>query len=71
MSETVFVCRKCEGHKCLTRFLRDQAGAKVRIVGCQKVGRGPVAGVAVGGRMEWFGRVDKAKARVWEYRVPA
>jgi hypothetical protein len=61
---TVVVCRKCKGHKCLTDFLLTKTEAAVQGVRCQKICSGPIAGVAVAGRMEWFERVDKAKAMV-------
>lgn len=37
--------------------------AKVVSVGCQSVCEGPVVGVEVDGRLEWFERVRKGKAR--------
>jgi hypothetical protein len=69
MGETVVVCRKCKGHQCLTDFLLSRTEAAVQGVRCQKVCSGPVAGVAVNGRMEWFERVDKAKAMVGVARL--
>ncbi|CAN5786671.1 hypothetical protein BH24ACT3_BH24ACT3_14440 [soil metagenome] len=30
---------------------------------CQKICKGPVVGVRLDGRQEWFARVDKAKVR--------
>ena len=36
--------------------------ARIVKVGCQKVCHGPVAGVTVGRRLEWFERLDGQKA---------
>jgi len=46
------------------RFDRSVAGLGVDIerVGCQKVCRGPVVGVAIDGRWQWFERMDSPKA---------
>jgi hypothetical protein len=60
----VWVCRKCKDADCLTAFLRGSGAARVKKVGCQKVCKGPVAGLKVDGRMEWFARVDRAKPMV-------
>lgn len=57
----VYVCKECKGGKPLAKLLRACPGAKLQSVGCQKVCKGPVAGLAVGDRMEWFGRLDKKK----------
>lgn len=58
---TVYLCKKCKGRKRLARLLEAAPGVSLEKVGCQKVCRGPVAGFAVDGRMEWFGRLDKKK----------
>jgi hypothetical protein len=55
---TVAVCRKCEQHECLARILSDRDGVDVELVRCQKICHGPVAGLPVDGRMEWFEHVD-------------
>jgi hypothetical protein len=62
MPETIVVCRKCRNHECLTEILEARADVSLRLVRCQKICRGPVVGVAVAGRMEWFERVDGVKA---------
>jgi hypothetical protein len=56
-------CRKAEGHTALRDALADAGEAEVRIVGCQKICKGPVAGVEVGGRLEWFKRLRGPKSR--------
>jgi len=56
----VFVCRKCKRHACVEDAL-DHSDGKVVLVRCQKICSGPVAGIAVHGRMEWFDRLDTAK----------
>ena len=58
---TVAVCRKCEQHACLERILSDRDGVAVELVRCQKICHGPVAGLDVDGRMEWFEQVDGVK----------
>ncbi len=65
----VWVCAKCKNARCLTAFLKGSDGPKVRKVGCQKICKGPVAGVEVNGQMEWFARVDEAKPMVALLRV--
>lgn len=54
----VFVCRECKGHRRLEKYLDTKTEAEVKRVGCQKVCDEPAAGLRVGGRMEWFGRLD-------------
>ncbi len=56
----VFVCKKCKNARCLLRVL-EKAEAKLVPVGCQKICAGPVVGLKVAGRMEWFRRVDTPK----------
>lgn len=59
---TVLVCRKCKGSDKVVDFLSSQTRASIRTVRCQKVCEGPVAGVSIRGRMEWFGRMKGNKA---------
>lgn len=59
---TVMVCRKCEGHEEVIDFLRSRTPASVRTVRCQKVCKSPVAGLSIGGRMEWFGKLGSPKS---------
>ncbi len=56
------VCRKCKEHECLARILSDRDGVAVEFVRCQKICHGPVAGLEVDGRMEWFEKVDGVKS---------
>lgn len=58
---TVSVCRKCEQHECLARILKNRTGVEVELVRCQKICHGPVAGLDVDGRMEWFENVGGIK----------
>jgi DNA helicase TIP49 (TBP-interacting protein) len=69
MPSSVAVCRKCKDHECLEDFLRKKTGARVDEVRCQKICEGPVAGVEIDGRMEWFERVSTPKAMVGLRRV--
>ena len=55
------MCRNCKGHEALCRGLRRATSAEIGEVGCQKVCRGPVAGIVINGRREWFGRLRKPK----------
>jgi hypothetical protein len=59
----VWVCKKCKNSACLASFLKGN-DIKVERVGCQKICKGPVAGAKLGGQMEWFARVDRAKPMV-------
>lgn len=63
------MCRKCKHADCLEAFLIGSGGVKVKKLGCQKICKGPVAGVKVRGRMEWFARVDRPKPMVALLRV--
>jgi hypothetical protein len=56
----VFVCKKCKNADCVARVVK-KSDAKLVLVGCQKICAGPVAGLSVSGRMEWFSRVDTSK----------
>lgn len=57
----VIVCKACKGSGGLRKFLAKNGATSVKTVGCQNVCKGPVAGLAVNGRMEWFGRLDERK----------
>jgi hypothetical protein len=63
----VYVCKgsHCSKGKCDRRGLLDALDgvARVRTVGCQKVCRGPVAGLEVDGCLEWFADLGSDKAR--------
>jgi hypothetical protein len=61
MRASVAVCRKCKDHDCLEDFLRRKTDAHVY--------EGPVAGIEIDGRMEWFERVGTPKAMVGLRRV--
>ena len=50
-------CRKAKCYPELVAVLR--AAGEVDEVKCQDICKGPVAGVEVGGRVEWFKRVRK------------
>jgi hypothetical protein len=60
----VMVCKKCKGHACLEDVLTRKTNAVVVPVQCQKICHGPVAGLDVNGRTEWFERLSKAKSIV-------
>ena len=64
MGPTVLVCRKCKKHECLAEFLEDNTDASVMLVRCQKICTESVVGMSIGGRMEWFERVNKPKPLV-------
>ena len=57
----VLVCKSCKGSRKLQKFLAKKGVGSVQGVGCQKVCKGPVAGVVIDGRMEWFCRLDERK----------
>lgn len=59
---TVLVCRKCKGSDKVVDFLATQTRANVKTVRCQKVCEGPVAGLSIRGRLEWFGKMKGPKA---------
>ena len=60
----------CGGSHCRKKRARDdrfdrwvsRLSVDVEGVGCQKVCRGPVVGVAVDGDWQWFERMDSPKA---------
>ncbi len=60
----------CKGGHCRKRLERrpairkalDRLPVEVERVGCQKVCRGPVVGVALEGRWQWFERMGSKKA---------
>jgi len=56
----VFVCKKCKRADCLVDILK-RSDANVTLVGCQKICPGPVAGIELSGRMEWFSRIETTK----------
>jgi hypothetical protein len=61
MRPTVVVCRKCKNHACLTGLLETHTDVSVQLVKCQKICHGPVVGLPVAGRMQWFERVNGLK----------
>ena len=68
----VYVCteRGC-GKRKAHRALAAELGGAVEVVGvaCQSVCDGPVAGVVVAGRLEWFEEVTTRKARAGVVRL--
>jgi hypothetical protein len=54
-------CRHARRYDALVEALRPVAD--LTEVRCQKICEGPVAGVEVGGTLEWFARLDSDKAR--------
>lgn len=62
MGLTIAVCRKCKNHECLTQILEERTDVSLELVKCQKICHGPVVGLPIAGRMEWFERVDGVKA---------
>lgn len=61
MAKSVVVCRKCKYHGCLTELLEARGDVSIQHVKCQKICHGPVVGLPVAGRMEWFERVRSLK----------
>jgi hypothetical protein len=61
MARTVLVCRKCKNHACLVELLDAHTDVSIRLVKCQKICHGPVVGLPIAGRMEWFERVNGLK----------
>jgi len=62
VAPTVFLCKECEGHRRVWCALDQETRATIVKVGCQKVCHGPVAGLKVDGRLEWFEELDSSKA---------
>ena len=58
---TLVVCRKCTHSACLVEVVQEHSRVPIELVRCQKICNGPVVGVVVDGRMEWFQRVDGVK----------
>ena len=58
---TIVVCRKCKQAECVIEVL-DRTDVPVDIVRCQKICHGPVVGLVVDDRMEWFERVRGVKS---------
>jgi hypothetical protein len=54
-------CRRDDGYAELVTALR--ATGKVKEVDCQDLCEGPVAGVEVGGKIEWFEKLRKERFR--------
>ncbi len=50
-------------HTALAEAVRECA--TVEKVSCQKICKGPVAGIYVDRRLEWFRRLDSKKSRKW------
>lgn len=64
---TLFLCTGSHCRKALAKHDRVERAlarlpVEVKRVGCQKVCRGPVVGLALGGEWQWFGRMDSRKA---------
>lgn len=59
---TVLVCRKCKGSEKVIDFLTSETRASIKTVRCQKVCEGPVAGISIRGKLEWFERMKGKKA---------
>lgn len=55
-------CRKAGSAHAALRSALDEVG-DVRVVRCQKICSGPVAGLDVNGRLEWFEKVGGPKSR--------
>jgi len=62
VTERIDVCRKCKRNECLLEILESRSDFSVRRVRCQKICHGPVIGLEIAGRMEWFERVDDVKS---------
>lgn len=67
MAPRVFICggsacsKKPKKKKALIESIQDVVS--IEQVGCQEICRGPVAGVTVKGRLEWFRRLDTKNSR--------
>jgi hypothetical protein len=63
VADHINVCRKCKRQDCLVDILEQHDhDLVVRNVRCQKICHGPVVGLEVDGRMEWFERVDDIRS---------
>ena len=62
VTERIDVCRKCKRNECLLEILESRSAFSVRRVRCQKICHGPVVGLEIAGRMEWFERVDDVRS---------
>ena len=64
---TVLVCRgkNCVHRKGVRERLEEEIGkvAEVERVSCQNICSGPVVGVEIEGRLEWFRRIRGKKSR--------
>ncbi len=63
----VYVCRgkDCSKRKRPLRTLLEalEGRAQIAEVGCQKLCAGPVCGLKLDGRLEWFEEIDSARRR--------
>ena len=57
----VNVCRKCKNHDCIVDILRTRTDVSVELVRCQKICHGPVVGLPIAGKMEWFEKVERLR----------
>ena len=58
----LYLCKSCgKKRRDDVRSTLTKTG-KVDTVGCQKVCEGPVVGAVIGGKIEWFERMDSRKA---------
>jgi hypothetical protein len=55
-------CAQSGARRNLLNALR-QARFEIHAVKCQKICKGPVAGLKVDGEVHWFGRLNKSKAQ--------
>ena len=60
--ERIVVFPKCKRDECGLEVVESRRGCTVRGVRCQKICHGPVVGLEIAGRMEWFERVDDVKS---------
>ena len=51
-------CRKAKGYDKLCRLFGD-----ARTVGCQKICKGPIIGLEIDGKPEWFSRIRSSARR--------
>jgi hypothetical protein len=62
VDEPLVVCRKCKNSACLIEVLQARRKMSLQLVRCQKICHGPVVGVVIDGRMEWFERVADVRS---------